>query len=163
MTLTKWPLAAALALACAAPAFAAPQAVGYTAPDGVNAVAVTPSLPLPTSPLYGASGVAAVSTTLTAAGVSASFTPAAGRLFHVQLSGAAVAACVLERSLDGSTWVPITVTAAGSTTTMYNWSYADSALSEDVSESQFGVAYRVDCGALLGSFTSGSLAVRFSQ
>ncbi len=132
-------LAAALALSCALPRLAAAQ-------------------------------VSAVTTTLTAAGASKPFYPNAKQGFHVQLSGAAVAACTLERILDGSSpnaaaanWAPLTVTANGATTTLYNWSYAGSALSEDVSESQYGVPYRVDCGAQLGSFGSGSLTVGMSQ
>jgi hypothetical protein len=114
------------------------------------------------TPAFIASGVTAVPSTIAAAGASSSFTPIAGRTFHVQLSGTASAQCYLERQLDGSTWVPITVTASGTTTIMYNWTYS-SVLSEDVIESQASVPYRVDCGAQLGSFTSGSLSVRFSQ
>lgn len=112
---------------------------------------------------YQPSRVQAVFSTISAAGASSLFTPQAGRIFHVQLSGVASATCSLERQLDGSTWVPITVTANGSTTTMYNWTYTGSALSEDVVEAQSGVPYRVDCGAQLGSFTSGLLSVRLSQ
>lgn len=109
------------------------------------------------------SGVSAVVCTLTSAGTCGPFPQQAGRTFHVQLSGTATAACVLERQLDGSTWVPVTVTAGGSTTTMYNWSYSNSPLSEDVDEAQALVPYQVDCGSALGSFTSGSLNVRISQ
>ncbi len=190
--------AAALAWACAlaAPAWAGPSPVGYTAPDGVNAVAVTaatplpitgavtitpgaapqpanitqvngaalaPGNPLPASPVYGPSGVTAVSASLTAAGATGALTPVAGRGFHVQLSGTASATCYLERQLDGATWAPITVTAGGVTTPLYNWIYAGAALTEDVVEAQFGAAYRVDCGAQLGAFASGTLAVRLSQ
>ncbi len=117
------------------------------------------------SPLpLGASGVAAVTATISSAAASGSFTPLAGRTFHVQITGAAVAICPLERQLDSSTWVPITVTANGITTTLYQWNFSGSAsVSEDVVESQAAVPYRVDCGAQLGSFTSGSLAVRVSQ
>jgi hypothetical protein len=46
MRSTPWLAAAALALACNA-ASAAPDAVGYTAPDGVNVVAVTGANGLP--------------------------------------------------------------------------------------------------------------------
>ncbi len=112
----------------------------------------------------GASGVAAVTATITSAAASGAFTPLAGRAFHVQLAGTVAAACTLERQLDGATWVPITVTANGITTTLYQWNFTASAnVSEDVVESQASVPYRVDCGAQLGSFTSGSLAVRMSQ
>ncbi len=163
MKLKMWPLAAILALACRAPAWAA-DPIAYTAPDGVNAVRVTAAAPLPAAPTYGPSGIAAVTATLTGAGASGIFTPVAGRTFHVQLSGTAVAICTLERQLDGATWVPITVTAGGVTTTLYQWSFTASAnVSEDVVESQAATPYRVDCGAQLGSFTSGSLAVRISQ
>ncbi len=162
MSSSTWPLAAALVL-WLAPAARAAEPIAYTAPDGLNAVPVTAARPLPAAATYGASGVNPVSTTLSAAGASSAFAPTAGRTFHVQLSGTAVASCDLERQLDGSTWVPITATAAGSTTPLYNWSYTGSALSEDVAEAQFGVPYRVDCGAQLGSFTSGSLSVRISQ
>jgi hypothetical protein len=174
----RWPLAAALALGWAPAAWAA-DPIAYTAPDGTNAVAVTAAhplpvaqsgavsvtatTPLPVAPAYGASGVSPVSASITAAGASGAFTPIAGRAFHVQLSGTASATCTLERQLDGATWVPITATAAGATTLLYNWTYTGSALSEDVTESQYGVPYRVDCGAQLGSFTSGTLGVRVSQ
>jgi hypothetical protein len=151
-----------MALACAAATQAA-DPIAYTAPDGVNAVPVTAAAPLPSAPTYGASGVTAISASLAAAGASGAFTPIAGRTFHVQLSGAAQAVCYLERQLDGATWTPITVTAAGATTPLYNWSYVGSALSEDVTESQYATPYRVDCGAQLGSFTSGTLNVRISQ
>lgn len=136
-------LLAALASACASTAYA--QSSSSTTPN------------------WAPSGVTPVSSTISAAGASSSFTPVAGRIFHVQLSGAAVAICPLERQLDGSTWSEITVTANGSTTVMYNWSYSGSTLTEDIVESQAGVAYRVDCGALNGSYTSGTLSVRFSQ
>jgi hypothetical protein len=122
---------------------------------------VTCGAPPPSS--LPASGVSAVTATISSASASGSFTPQGGRAFHVQLSGTASAACYLERQLDGATWVPLTVTASGITTILYNWSYVGSALSEDVVEAQYGVPYRVDCGAQLGSFTSGALAVRISQ
>jgi hypothetical protein len=44
---SAWLLAGAMALAAAPQAFAAPDPVGYTAPDGANAIAVTPQSPLP--------------------------------------------------------------------------------------------------------------------
>ena len=84
-------------------------------------------------------------------------------VFHVQLSGTASASCYLERMLDGTNWVPITITAGGTTTAMYNWTYTGSTLSEDIAESQAGVPYRLDCGASLGSYTSGTLTVKFFQ
>ena len=115
------------------------------------------------SPAYPPSGVTAVSTAITAAGASGSVTPAAGRTFHAQLTGTGVATCYLERKLDGTNWVPITATAAGTTTTLYNWSYTGSALSEDVVEAQYGVPYRVDCGAQLGSYTSGTINAGLTQ
>lgn len=136
-------------------ALGAALTLGWTSMASAQAVENGPS--------WAVSGVAARSSTITAAGASSSFTPLAGRTFHVQLSGTASAVCYLERQLDGSTWAPITVTAAGTTTIMHNWTYANAALTEDEVESQTNVPYRVDCGALLGSFTSGSLAVRISQ
>lgn len=84
-------------------------------------------------------------------------------MFHIQLSGTASATCYLERMLDGTNWVPITITAGGTTTAMYNWTYTGSTLSEDIAESQAGVPYRLDCGASLGSYTSGTLTVKFFQ
>jgi len=110
-----------------------------------------------------ASGVTPVSSGITSPSTSASFTPVAGRTFHVQLTGTAIATCYLERQLDGSTWTPITITGGGTTTTLYNWNYAGSSLSEDVVETQVGVPYRLDCGGTLGSYTSGTLTVKFSQ
>lgn len=101
--------------------------------------------------------------TITAAGASAAFPAPKGVPFHVLLLGTASAQCYLERELDGVTWSPITVTAGGSTTILYNWNYTGSTVSEDIGpETQNNVPYRVDCGAQLGSFTSGSLTVKFS-
>jgi hypothetical protein len=115
----------------------------------------------------------AITYTISSAGatcaLSGCFSPVRSSLFdppttfHVQLSGTASATCYLERMLDGTTWTPITVTAGGSTTIMYNWTYSGSTLSEDISESQAGVLYRLDCGASLGSYTSGTLTVKFFQ
>lgn len=118
--------------------------------------------PEPVAPQYADSGKPAISSTITSAAASSTFTPIAGRSFHVQLSGTASAVCVLERQLDGSTWTPITVTSNGTTTIMHNWTYS-TPLSEDETESQANVPYRVDCGASLGSYTSGTLNVRISQ
>jgi len=135
--------AAALALALALVSAAGAQSIG---PNWLKAGAA-----------------AAVSSAITSASASSSFTPSAGRAFHIQLSGTAGATCYLERELDGSTWAPITVTSGGTTTILYNWAYANATVSEDVLESQYGVPYRVDCGSTLGSFASGTLNVRFSQ
>ena len=64
---TTWPLAAAMALALAAPAFAAPDPIGYTASDGVNAVAVTTASPLPVTGPTGASAMQVQGTAASAA------------------------------------------------------------------------------------------------
>lgn len=119
--------------------------------------------PVTEAPNWAISAKSPISTPITSAGASGSFTPLAGRPFHVQLTGTASAVCYLERQLDGTNWVPISATAAGSTTLLYNWTYASSSISEDIVESQTNVPYRVDCGVLLGSYTSGSLTVRISQ
>ena len=70
---TTWPLAAAMALALAAPAFAAPDPIGYTASDGVNAVAVTAASPLPVTGPTGASAMQVQGTA--ASGVAAAGNP----------------------------------------------------------------------------------------
>lgn len=73
---TTWPLAAAMALALAAPAFAAPDPIGYTASDGVNAVAVTAASPLPVTGPTGASAMQVQGTA--ASGVAAAGNPVLG-------------------------------------------------------------------------------------
>ncbi len=123
----------------------------------------SPASSAQSSVAWSASGVSAVSTAISAAGASASFAPLAGRTFHVQLTGTASASCYLERQLDGTNWVPLTSTAGGATTILYNWTYSGASLSEDVIESQTGALYRVDCGQALGNYTSGTLNVRISQ
>jgi hypothetical protein len=112
---------------------------------------------------YSGSGVSPVSTAISAAGASASFTPLAGRLANIQLTGTASANCYLERQIDGATWQPISATASGSTTYLYQYNYSGISTSEQFIESQTNVSYRLDCGAQLGSFASGALTVRFSQ
>lgn len=105
----------------------------------------------------------AVSTAISSATATPAWIPRKGLGSHVQLTGTAVATCYLERQLDGATWTPITVTVAGSTIIQYQYAYNSVALGEDFTEGQYNVAYRLDCGAQLGSYTSGTLTVRFSE
>ncbi len=112
---------------------------------------------------FGFSNKPVVQDTITSARASVPFNPIAGRVFHLQLSGTAVATCFLERQLDKVTWVPITVTANGLTLPVYSYSYNSSALSEDLYEAQAGTLYRLDCGGQTGSFGSGALSVGFFQ
>jgi len=110
---------------------------------------------------YASAGVTTVTSSLTAAGVSSSFTPAAGRPFHVIfLSGTGSATCQLERQLDGTHWTQYTVNGSP----FYTIAYTGADVSEDVVESQTSVPYRMDCGgASHGSFTSGTIAMEFTQ
>jgi hypothetical protein len=116
------------------------------------------------TPAFAASGVSAVSGTISSSAVSSTFPPAAGRVFHVYLgSSTGSGVCVLERQLAGA-WYPITATAGGVTTTLYNWTYTGAAISEDVIEAQAGALYRFDCGGgSNGVFNSGSIPYGFSQ
>lgn len=82
-----------------------------------------------------------------------SLSPQARRPCSLQLSGTASASCVPEPALDGSTRTPVVFTARGAATPLHNWTYARSA----------NAPARVDCGALNGAFSSGSLSVRISQ
>src|ERR1019366_5954176 len=59
----------------------------------------------------GPSEAKSVSGTFTATGHSAAFVPDAGRSFNISLWGAFSATIQLERSFDGTTWLPLT--AAG--------------------------------------------------
>jgi hypothetical protein len=102
---------------------------------------------------YSPSGVSAVTTTFTAVGRSASFTPLSGRGFNISLWGTFVAAIQLERSFDGGTnWLPLT--AGG--IQLFNWS---APASEVAQEDQNGVLYSLHCT----SFTSGPVSYRLSQ
>lgn len=84
-----WLLAATLALAVS-PAFAAPDPVGYTAPDGVNAIAVTPQRPLPVGQKPGPQTPLGYQQ-ITALASAAALTPPAGAtVAYVTVEGQAV-------------------------------------------------------------------------
>ena len=91
---------------------------------------------------------------------SPSFTGVAGRPFHLNIpAGAMSAVCHLERSVDGVTWLEITF--AGSE--LYAYALGGQSVSEDITEPQAGVAWRLDCGALNGTYNSGTIAGSFTQ
>lgn len=132
---------AVLAALCAGPAFADPD---------------------PVSPQYAASGVPSVTCTISSVTTCAAPTLIPGRNFHVshKLTGF-TGACQWERQIDGTNWYTITVTSGGSTTQMYNWSFSASTqnISEDLEETQAGVAQRLNCTAA----SAGSDVVTISQ
>lgn len=111
---------------------------------------------------YGASGVTPVTCTITTATTCGPLTPVAGRDFHVshKLTGF-TGSCQWEVQTDGTNWYAKTVTAGGSTTQMFNWAFSASTqnISEDLSESQFGVPQRLNCTAV----SAGSDVVTISQ
>ena len=62
------------------------------------------------------------------------------------------------RSFDsGTTWLAITVSAGGSITVMYLWTYVGSAgyLSESFTEPHPNVLFKITCGSVSGSVTAG--------
>ena len=90
--------------------------------------------------------------TFTATGQGASFQPEPGRPFNLEIRGTFVGTVQLERSLDGTNFVP--VTAAG--VTLYSWTAPGSESNE---ESEIGVLFRLNCTA----YTSGTINWRISQ
>jgi hypothetical protein len=99
-----------------------------------------------------ASGVASVTGSFVAIGVSASFTPNAGRPFDVSIYGTFVGSIQLERSFDaGVNWLPITVAAA-----VRLWT---APMSEQAQENKVAITYRMNCTA----YTSGTANYRFDQ
>lgn len=108
-------------------------------------------------------GVNSSVSTISSAAASATFSVLPGKMANIQLTGTASATCFLERQIDGSTWQQISVTAGGTTTVMYKYVYTGTATSEQFIETEIGALYRLDCGAQLGSYTSGTLTVGFYQ
>lgn len=109
---------------------------------------------------FAASGRPPVPFSLTSASASASFTPKAGRVFHLTIpAGAMAAVCYVERKPDGTNWTPLTVFGSN----IEVLTLAGLAVSEDLYEAQTNVPYRLDCGASLGSYASGPVAGSFTQ
>jgi hypothetical protein len=160
LTRAAFGLLALLACAFAAPAFAADCST-VTTPNTLGTTANAQFEILQklcagiTTPGYAASGVTPVSSTFTATGQSASFTPLAGRPFNVSVQGTFVATCQLERQIN-SVWQLLTVSASGSVVQLYKWS---TPASEIVVEPEFGIPYRINCTA----YTSGTVSYRVSQ
>jgi len=102
-----------------------------------------------------------VAFSIASASASAAFTPVAGRTFHLTIPAAAMSAvCPVERSFNaGATWVPLTVFGAQ----IESLSLSGQGVSEDLYEAQAFVEYRLDCGASLGSYASGTVAGSFTQ
>jgi len=174
MRLKKVSFAAACRISAAAcliwaGAAAATNAAPITGPAtqiiGVDTVTGLPCVVYATAtcgltPSGAASGKTAVTFSITSAAASSSFTPIAGRVFHLIVpAGTMSAACHLERQPDGTNWVPITF--AG--TELESLTLTGQGVSEDLYEAQAGVAYRLDCGASLGSYASGTVAGGFYQ
>ena len=102
---------------------------------------------------YAASGVPDVALSFTATGVSAPFTPLAGRAFYFSIWGTFVATIQLERSFDaGANWLPIT--AAG--VQFFKWT---APCSESDQMDKTGVLHRFNCTV----FTSGTAYYRICQ
>jgi len=98
------------------------------------------------------SGKTATTGAFTATGQSTVFSPIAGRSFNITLSGTFAATVQLERSFDGSNWFPIT--ANGTQLEKFT-----AAVSEQWSDDEAGVQYRLNCTA----YTSGTVSYRISQ
>jgi hypothetical protein len=90
-----------------------------------------------------------VTGTLNAAGSSAAAQVRGD--FNFSLWGTFAATCTLERSFDGTTWLPLT--ALG---TAISWT---GPTSETLSEPEYGVLYHVKCSPV----TSGTVNYRVSQ
>jgi hypothetical protein len=98
---------------------------------------------IPTGP----SGVVAVTGSFSSAGQSPTFTPVPGRDINVSLWGAFVGTVRLERSFDGTTWLPLTVMGGA-------WASYNAPVSEVAwEEPQANVSYRLNCIA----WTSGTI------
>jgi hypothetical protein len=95
---------------------------------------------------------APVTGTFGATGQSAAFAPISARPFNVSVWGTFSGSVQLERSFDGSAWLPIT--AAGMQ--LYVWSAPASEVAE---EPEYGVLYRLNCTA----YASGTINYRMSQ
>ncbi len=152
-----------------AAAAAASIAVGSSASSSTGLVALSAPLPSGSNPIGSVSGVTPnfvaagqtmVSNTLSASGASSSFTPIAGRDFHLTIpAGTGSATCHVESKPDGANWVYATI--GGSE--LRPITYTGAPISETLNEAQAGVPYRLDCGASYGSVSSGSLNPEFTQ
>jgi hypothetical protein len=101
----------------------------------------------PVAPTTGPSGVAPITGAFTASGQSATFVPIPGRDINVSLWGTFVGTVRLERSFDGSTWLPLTVMGNA-------WANYTAPVSEVAwEEPQANVSYRLNCIA----WTSGTI------
>lgn len=101
------------------------------------------------------SGVTPVTGTFSGTGSSANFTPvySASRYINLTISGTFVATMQFKRSFDnGVTWFPLT--ADGTLISQFT-----SPVSEQFSETESGVLYKLECTA----YTSGSPVYRISQ
>jgi hypothetical protein len=138
----------------------APQATAPAA-GSPGSAAGTPSFIQIVGQSYAASGFSTVSCSLSAAGVCEFDNELAGRGFHIVMpAGTGAATCQLERKLDGTNWTKVTVNGSA----FYAISYVGLSISEDVTEPQSGVPYRMDCGGgANGSYTSGTIPVEFTQ
>ncbi len=112
-----------------------------------------------------ASGLSAITTTISAAGASNPITPVAGRGgLHWLISGTGVATCAMEQQVN-SAWYPITINGQPFGVI----SYTGSPVNETSQENGYGIPHRLNCGATNvsgaanGSFTSGSLSVTLVQ
>ena len=101
---------------------------------------------------YPASTLTPVTGTFAATGQSASVAPVTGRAFNVSLWGTFSATIRLERSFDGSNWLPLT--ANGTVLESFT-----GACSDQWQEDEVGVQYRLNCTA----YTSGTVNYRISQ
>lgn len=106
--------------------------------------------------------MANVTGSFTATGQSASFIPfisdrsTKAGVFNIALTGTGVAAIQLEKSFDnGTTWCQL----YGGGTQLYQWAYNSVNLSEQATESEQGVIFRLNCTG----FTSGTINYRISQ
>ena len=117
--------------------------------------------PWPVAPNSLASGVSSVTGTITSATQSSTFTPTAGRLFNITISGTWTGSCQLEREF-ASTWYPVTVTAAGSVIQVENWT---ANASDAYVEGEASVPYRINCASTVtgGGWVSGTISYRFDQ
>ena len=107
--------------------------------------------PIETNISAAPSGLTPVVGSFSATGNSASFAPLSGRPFNISLWGTFAASCALQRSFDGSTWLPITASGAP----VMNFA---GPVSEQWGESEVGVQYRLAC-----TVTSGAVNFRISQ
>lgn len=157
-------LLAAMACALAPPAMAAVDCTTATTPNTLGTTAnaqleiLQKLCAAQTGAGYADSGVAPLTQSFTAPGNTSAWTPVAGRLINVTITGAAAGLSVrLVRSFDaGSTWSPLTV--SGQAWAVWTGNVSEQAWVETEAPA-VPIRYRAEVTAI----ASGTATIRLSQ